>query len=111
MQLVLRLNEQQVTFNVFKAIQYPSSSDSCFQIDIIEHEATNTFALENLLDLCKACIMHSQEENFDSPALEECARYLQGAERLERRNKYIDLGTTPPQQPPSIQKAPTLELK
>ncbi|KAL2491673.1 Uncharacterized protein Adt_27301 [Abeliophyllum distichum] len=46
-QLVLRLNEEQVTFNVFKAIQYSSSSDSCFQIDIIDHEAANTFTIEN----------------------------------------------------------------
>ncbi|KAL2504707.1 Reverse transcriptase Ty1/copia-type domain-containing protein [Abeliophyllum distichum] len=58
-----------------------------------------------------ACIMHSQDENSDSLALEECARYLQGAEQMERRNKYLDLGTTPPQQPPSVQQAPTLELK
>ncbi|KAL2486456.1 RNA-directed DNA polymerase [Abeliophyllum distichum] len=66
--------------------------------DITNHEATNTSALENPSDPWKACIMHSQEENFDSLALEECDRYLQ-------------LGTTPSQQPPSIQKAPTFKLK
>ncbi|KAL2497928.1 Uncharacterized protein Adt_23478 [Abeliophyllum distichum] len=102
-QLVLRLNEKQVTFNVFKAIQYLSSSDSYFQIDIIDHDTANTIALENPLDPLEACIMDSQEENSDSLALEECARYLQGAEQMEKRNKYIDLGTIPPQQPPSIQ--------
>ncbi|KAL2466426.1 Reverse transcriptase Ty1/copia-type domain-containing protein [Abeliophyllum distichum] len=89
-------------------IIYPPYGHNNFQL---KPNVANTFALENPSDPWEACIMHSQEENSNSPALKECARYLQRAERMERRNKYMDLGTAPPQQPPSIQKAPTLELK
>ncbi|XP_022855332.1 uncharacterized protein LOC111376601, partial [Olea europaea var. sylvestris] len=32
-QLILRLGDEQISFNVFKAMKFPTESDSCFQID------------------------------------------------------------------------------
>ncbi|XP_022893974.1 uncharacterized protein LOC111408447 [Olea europaea var. sylvestris] len=35
-QLILRLEEEQISFNVFKAMKLPTETDSCFQIDAID---------------------------------------------------------------------------
>ncbi|XP_052172172.1 uncharacterized protein LOC127788099 [Diospyros lotus] len=68
-QLMLRLNEEQITFNVFKALKLPSSSDSCFQIDIMDREVEEFFKLEHPADPWEACIMHSQDENSISTTI------------------------------------------
>lgn len=36
-QLILRLGEEQVSFNVFKTMKLSIESDSCFQIDVIDN--------------------------------------------------------------------------
>ena len=33
---VLRINDEQFTFNVFKSMKYSSSADTCFKIDAID---------------------------------------------------------------------------
>ncbi|XP_022894047.1 uncharacterized protein LOC111408532 [Olea europaea var. sylvestris] len=35
-QLILRLGEEQISFNVFKTMKLPTESDRCFQIDVID---------------------------------------------------------------------------
>ncbi|KAL2462370.1 RNA-directed DNA polymerase [Abeliophyllum distichum] len=49
-ELMLKVNDEHITLNVFKAITFPSSPDSCFEIDAIDQEGTNTFTLKNQLD-------------------------------------------------------------
>ena len=34
--LILRINDEHVTFNVFKSMKYSSSVDICFKIDAID---------------------------------------------------------------------------
>ncbi|XP_022846323.1 uncharacterized protein LOC111369069 [Olea europaea var. sylvestris] len=43
LQLILRLGEEPVAFNVFKAIKYPAESNNCFQIDVIDKAVYDTF--------------------------------------------------------------------
>lgn len=43
--------------------------------------------------------------------IEECVKYLQGSELIQKGKHYKALGTGPPQPLPSIQQAPKLELK
>ena len=35
-ELRLRVQEEEVTFHVFNAINHPHDTDSCFQVDILE---------------------------------------------------------------------------
>ena len=35
-ELRLRVQQEEVTFNVFNALKYPAKSDSCFRVDTVE---------------------------------------------------------------------------
>ena len=41
--MVLRINDQHVTFNVFKAMKFPSSFDTCFRIDDVDNVVDDKF--------------------------------------------------------------------
>ncbi|XP_022855926.1 uncharacterized protein LOC111377105 [Olea europaea var. sylvestris] len=110
-QLILRLGEEHVTFNVFKAIRYPAESDSCFQIDVIDNTVNDTFPLHNPPDPYEACIVHSQSTQSDSNEIETCARNLEANPTYRRRPHFKELGTGPTKPLPSIQRPPELELK
>ncbi|KAL2453311.1 Uncharacterized protein Adt_49188 [Abeliophyllum distichum] len=49
-ELMLKVNDEHITFNVFKAIKFPSSPYSCFEIGAIDQKRTNTSTLKNQLD-------------------------------------------------------------
>ena len=40
---ILRINDEHVTFNVFKSMKYPSSADTCFKIDVIDQFVDEKF--------------------------------------------------------------------
>ncbi|XP_022877009.1 uncharacterized protein LOC111395256 [Olea europaea var. sylvestris] len=48
--LILRLGEEHISFNVFKAMKLPVESDSCYQVDIIDKAVQETFLLHNPSD-------------------------------------------------------------
>ena len=108
---MLRLNEEQITFNVFEALKFPTASDSCFQIDMEDREAENAFTLDNPSNPWEACVMYSLVKDTNSATIEECVRYLQGYELLKTVKPYKALGTGPPRCLPFIQQALKLELK
>ncbi|XP_022871446.1 uncharacterized protein LOC111390615 [Olea europaea var. sylvestris] len=101
-QLILRLGEEHVTFNVFKAIRYPAESDSCFQIDVIDNTVNDTLQLHNPPDPYEACIIHSQSTQSDSNQIEICARNLEANPPYRRRPHFEELGTGPTKPLPSI---------
>ena len=35
-ELILRMQDEEVTFNVLNAIKHPMKSESCFKVDIVE---------------------------------------------------------------------------
>ena len=41
--MVLRINDEHVTFNVFKAMKFPSSFDTCFRIDDVDNVVDDKF--------------------------------------------------------------------
>ena len=41
--LILHVQDEQVTFNIFEAMKYPSEVDLCFQIDTIDKLVVETF--------------------------------------------------------------------
>ncbi|XP_022883158.1 uncharacterized protein LOC111399906 [Olea europaea var. sylvestris] len=46
-QLILRLNKEELTINVFKAFKFQSEPDSCMQIDVIKEAVSETFKLDH----------------------------------------------------------------
>lgn len=110
-QLILRLDEEQISFNVFKAMKFPTESNSCFQIDVIDRIIQDTFLLPNTSDAYKACIAHSQSTYTNSSEIETCARFLETNPPYMRRRYFEELRTRTSQSVPSIQQPPKLELK
>lgn len=110
-QLILRLGEEQISFNVFKAMRFPTESDSCFQIDVIDSVIENNFHLRHPTDAYEACIAHSQSIHADSLEIEECARILEANPPYVRKRYFEDLGSGTTIAQPFIQQPPKLELK
>ncbi|XP_022851451.1 uncharacterized protein LOC111373182 [Olea europaea var. sylvestris] len=57
-QLILRLGEEEISFNVLKAMKLPTESNSYFQIDIIENVVQDTFLLHNQSYAYESGIVH-----------------------------------------------------
>jgi hypothetical protein len=112
-QLILRLEDEQVTFNVFKSMKYPSESNSCFQIDIIDNLVVKSVAHEHLTEPLEACLVHSGSKIVENLEIEEYINYLESSPPVAfpRRHQFEELGKCPTKPLPSIQHPPTLELK
>ncbi|XP_022859548.1 uncharacterized protein LOC111380266 [Olea europaea var. sylvestris] len=110
-QLILRLGEEQVSFNVFKAMKMPAESDSCYQVDIINKAVQETFLLHGPSDTYETCIAQSQSVQSNSFEVETCARFLETNPPYARTKHFEKLGTGNKKPLPSIQQPPVLELK
>jgi len=78
------VQDKEVTFNIFKAMKYPTKNDECYHINIINKLTTEKFAEENPKFPLEACIIHLNtitEENFER---RECATYLQAKTPLPK---------------------------
>ena len=74
-ELTMKVQDQEVTFNVFKAMKFPSEEkeEECFRIDVVDsiiHD-TNTAPADKL----EACITIMTETELDVEIL-ECINYL-----------------------------------
>ncbi|XP_022889062.1 uncharacterized protein LOC111404494 [Olea europaea var. sylvestris] len=110
-QLILRLGEEQISFNVFKAMKLPTKIDCCFQIDTIDKVIQDSFLLHNPSDAYEACIVHSQSMQSDSMEMKTCARFLDTNLPYTRKRHFEELGVGPTKPLPSIQQPSKLELK
>jgi len=110
--LTLRVQDEEVTFNFFKAMKYPSNNDECHYIDIIEKVTTEVFENEIPTLPLEACLIHSAitEDDFER---RECVNYLEATTSLPKygRQQIEELGASTSPDPPSIPEAPKLELK
>ena len=59
--LILRINDEQVTFNVFKSMKYSSGTDTCFKIDAIDQFVDEKFQECRLEDSLEGCITQSKD--------------------------------------------------
>ncbi|XP_022870492.1 uncharacterized protein LOC111389757 [Olea europaea var. sylvestris] len=92
-QLILRLGEEQISFNVFKALKLPTETDSCFQIDVIDMVIQDSFLLHNPSDAYVVCIAHSQSTQSDSMEMETYVRFLETNLPYTRKRHFEELGT------------------
>ncbi|KAL9448337.1 hypothetical protein AB3S75_015754 [Citrus x aurantiifolia] len=111
--LILRVQNGQVTFNVFEAIKYPSEIDTCLQIDTIDKEIIESFQDTMLNDTLKGCIVHSGTTKSTNTSIQEYVRYLKASPfyLLLKRPKLKELGRSPSRPKSSIEEPPKHELK
>jgi len=53
------VQDEEVSFNTFKVMKYPSNNDECYYIDIEDKVTTETFENETPTLALEACIIHS----------------------------------------------------
>ncbi|KAL8147467.1 hypothetical protein AgCh_004972 [Apium graveolens] len=114
-ELTMRVLDQDVTFNVFNAMKFPTENEECLKVELVDSVVTSE--LDQLLRsdaLEKALLGNSDSEDDEG---EEQLQYLNtspwkrnidmpfeslGMEELKKAHKRLK---------PSIEEAPTLELK
>nr|XP_023916883.1 uncharacterized protein LOC112028427 [Quercus suber] len=96
--LVLRVREDEVTFNVFKSMKFPSETHSCFQISD-----------RGMIMADETCAIDFQKLPLES--VKECERYLEATPLFPplMQPKVEDLKSCQPTSPP--EEPPKLELK
>ncbi|KAJ4724584.1 DNA-directed DNA polymerase [Melia azedarach] len=110
--LILRVQDEQVEFNVFKAIKYPSMADSCLRMNIIDRLVQETFKEEHPQEPLEACIVHAQSTDAEDERVVECVRYLEATlPFIHRKPKFEELIRTHDPSLPTKQKVPKIELK
>ncbi|KAL0319583.1 UNVERIFIED_CONTAM: hypothetical protein Sradi_5219800 [Sesamum radiatum] len=97
-QLTLRINDEEVIFNVFKAIKHPRVVDhEAFSIDFIEMLQKDCVNLSNDLDPITDCIVNS--DRFEGHTEEHrhaiCHLDTGGEEISSRPRRYLPLGGLP----------------
>ncbi|XP_070009850.1 uncharacterized protein [Nicotiana sylvestris] len=111
-ELKMRLNDEEITFNVQKSMRRPSEFANCSFIDAVEVIVKTDDELLTIKDPLAACLM-----NFDEVKGEELAGWVMALEgrgfwdrTLEFEPLYLKNREAPPAKP-SIEEPPKLELK
>ncbi|PIN12571.1 DNA-directed DNA polymerase [Handroanthus impetiginosus] len=109
-ELTMRVQDQQITFNVFKAMKFPNESDECFAVSLFDNHAGNKSIAEQTLDPLERALLdllnEENEEDREVVKTLDASKYFKsrGVESLERTAPSKVLK-------PSIEEPPTLELK
>nr|XP_009765214.1 PREDICTED: uncharacterized protein LOC104216781 [Nicotiana sylvestris]XP_016512239.1 PREDICTED: uncharacterized protein LOC107829277 [Nicotiana tabacum] len=111
-ELKMRLNDEEITFNVQKSMRRPSKFSHCSLIDAVDVVLEEEDAALNLKDPLAACLMNLDEANGEY--LAEWVLALEGQDfckkELEFEPLHLEERKTPPAKP-SIEEPPKLELK
>ncbi|XP_073041875.1 uncharacterized protein [Primulina eburnea] len=112
-ELVLRLNDESVVFNVFQSIKYPNDKSDCFRIDatdeLVECKLQELIG-ENPLEICLTDSGSGELENED---IKEYVLYLEAGRPISRtvNSRIGELGHVPRPLRSSIEETPILEMK
>ncbi|PIN20698.1 hypothetical protein CDL12_06610 [Handroanthus impetiginosus] len=109
-ELTIRVQDQQITFNVFKAMKFPKESDECCSVSIFDNLAGKESIAERTMDPHEHALLgqidEENEEDHEVVKTLDALKFLKsrGVESLERTEPSKVLK-------PSIKEPPTLELK
>ena len=100
-ELKLRVQEDEVKFNVFKAVRHPAESDTCFIVETVEAIVSSQ---SGLIDPLKASLVQSDSEKLG----EEAEEYVKWMDSFEpnRRKYYEHLGKNTQTSVPSVEQPP-----
>ena len=105
-ELKLRVQEDEVKFNVFKAVRHPAESDTCFMAEIVEAIVSSQ---SGLTDPLEASLVENDSENMS----EEAKEYVQWMDSFgpNRRKYFESLGEGAKTPVPSVEQPPVMEQK
>lgn len=106
--VILRVDNQQVIFNVFKAMKHPLTSDTGSQIDILDKHVANIFEVEYPSNPYEAYVAQFELDNL---AIKECAIQLPKQTMVKRHWQQESLNANPSLPVPLMKKATTFALK
>ena len=106
-ELRLRVQEEEVTFNVFNAIKHPHDTDSCFRVDMLEAIVSSQLVPSEPLE---TSLTHDDPYSCEDETVQEYVKWMDSF--YSNRRKYFEsLGASPSQLTPSIEKPPIVEEK
>ena len=105
-ELKLRVQEDEVKFNVFEAVRHPVESDTCFMTEIVEAIVSSR---SGLTDSLETSLVENESENLS----EEAEEYVKWMDSFgHNRRKYFEsLGEGAKTQAPSVEQPPKMEQK
>ena len=106
-ELRLRGQEEEVTFNVFKAIKHSHDTDSCFQVDILKAILSSQLVPSKPLE---TSLTHDDPSSCGDETIQEYVKWMDSF-GLNRRKYFESLGASPSRLTPSIEKPLIVEEK
>ena len=105
-ELKLRVQEEEVKFNMFEAVRHPAESDTCFMAEIVEAIVSSR---SGLTDPLETSLVENESENLS----EEAKEYVKWMDSFgHNRRKYFEsLGEGVKTPVPSIEQPPKMEQK
>ena len=102
----LRVQDDEVKFNLFKAVRHPKKSDTCFIVETIEAIVSSQSGLTNPLE---ASLVQSDPEKLG----EEAKEYVKWMDsfKTNRRKYYEPLGENTQTSVSSFEQSPKMEQK
>ena len=67
--LIFRINDEHVTFDMFKVMQHPSNNETCFMVDDINYIVDEEFQVNRYKDPLEGCIVEENESRTDMSTL------------------------------------------
>ena len=105
-ELNLRVQEDEVKFNVFEVVRHPVESDTCFMAEIVEAIVSSQ---SSLTDRLEASLVENESENRSEEA-EEYVKWMDSF-GYNRRKYFESLGEGAKTQVPSVEQPPKMEQK
>ena len=105
-ELKLRVQEEEVKFNVFEAVRHPAESDTCFMADIVEAIVSSQSGLTGPLE---TSLVENASENLSDEA-EEYVKWMDSFGH-NRRKYFESLGEGAKPPVPSVEQPPKMEQK
>ena len=105
-ELKLRVQDDEVKFNVFEAVRHPAESDTCFMAEIVEAIVSNQ---SGLTDPLEASLVENDFENLSEEA-EEYVKWMDSFGH-NRRRYFESLGEGAKMPVPSVEQPPKMEQK
>ena len=105
-ELKLRVQEDEVKFNVFEAVRHPAESDTCFMAEIVEAIVSSQ---SGLTDPLEASLVENDYENMSEEA-EEYVKWMDSS-GPNRRKYFESLGEGAKTPVPSAEQPPKMEQK
>ena len=70
--MILHVQDDEITFNIFEALKYPMDNEDYFRINIVDKLTMDTFREGHPTLPLEACIIHSDTNIKEGHARGEC---------------------------------------